>query len=59
MSAVGYLCLTTSPTTAADMKRALVVWTGLILVGACAPALPPAPALAPVALHDSLIPSID
>ena len=41
------------------MKRTAFVWTGLCLVGACAPALPPAPLLAPVALHDSLIPSID
>jgi membrane-bound lytic murein transglycosylase D len=45
--------------TAADMKRTAFIWTGLCLVGACAPALPPAPSLAPVALHDSLIPSID
>ena len=41
------------------MKRASLLWTGLCLVGACAPALPPAPLLAPVAVHDSLIPSID
>ncbi|HEU5040142.1 MAG TPA: LysM peptidoglycan-binding domain-containing protein [Gemmatimonadales bacterium] len=41
------------------MKRSSFVWTGLFLVGACAPALPPAPSLAPTALHDSLIPSLD
>ena len=41
------------------MKRALLCWTSLILVGACGPALPPAPSLYPVALQDSLIPAID
>jgi membrane-bound lytic murein transglycosylase D len=40
------------------MKRPLLVCTGLLL-GACAPGLPPAPSVAPVALHDSLIPSVD
>ena len=59
MSAVGFFRPISSPNTAADMKRALLCWTGLILVGACGPTLPPAPTLAPVALHDTLVPSID
>ena len=40
------------------MKRSILVCTGLLL-GACAPGLPPAPPVAPMALHDSLIPTID
>ena len=39
------------------MKRLLIVCT--VLFGACAPGLPPAPSVTPVALHDSLIPTID
>lgn len=41
------------------MKRAFVVSAGLCLVGACGPALPPAPSIVPVALVDSLIPAIE
>ena len=41
------------------MKRPLLVCTGLFVLGACAPGLPPAPAVVPTALHDSLLPFID
>jgi membrane-bound lytic murein transglycosylase D len=41
------------------MHRPIIFCAGLFVVGACAPALPPAPPVAPLALHDSLIPSID
>ena len=41
------------------MHRPIIFCAGLFVVGACAPALPPAPPVAPFALHDSLIPSID
>jgi membrane-bound lytic murein transglycosylase D len=40
------------------MKRPILMCAGLLMVGACAPALPPAPPVTPLALHDSLIPSI-
>lgn len=41
------------------MTRLLAVCTGLLLLGACAPGLPPAPPVTPFALHDSIIPVVD
>jgi membrane-bound lytic murein transglycosylase D len=41
------------------MKRPILFCAGLLLAGACGPGLPPAPHVAPLALHDSLIPAID
>ncbi|HUF36379.1 MAG TPA: transglycosylase SLT domain-containing protein [Gemmatimonadales bacterium] len=41
------------------MKRLLLVCSGLLALGGCAPGLPPAPPVIPLALHDSMIPLID
>jgi membrane-bound lytic murein transglycosylase D len=40
------------------MKRPIIFCTGLLLAGACAPALPPAPAVAPLRFDQSMIPAI-